>query len=267
MVVVTCPIRDCGFKTDDLPDGIVVSLLNLHALEHSRPTNTASRGPKLNRPTIDVGVDEETWNAFFRRWETFRVGSDISDAAAPTQLFQCASEGLGDLLLKSDPSLHTKDLEHVVTAMRSLAVIPVARGVIRAELFQMRQSHEEPIRTFSARVRGKAETCGFTTSTKCPHGSPMQADYTEEVIRDVLLAGICDLDIRRDALSMTGILEKSVNDVVSIIEGREMARNATPVPSSVAALSNYKRDKLKDPPTPVPCPDCDCGTNSSGVQC
>ena len=256
MVVVTCPIRDCGFKTDDLPDGIVVSLLNLHALEHSRPTNTASRGPKLNRPTIDVGVDEETWNAFFRRWETFRVGSDISDAAAPTQLFQCASEGLGDLLLKSDPSLHTKDLEHVVTAMRSLAVIPVARGVIRAELFQMRQSHEEPIRTFSARVRGKAETCGFTTSTKCPHGSPMQADYTEEVIRDVLLAGICDLDIRRDALSMTGILEKSVNDVVSIIEGREMARNATPVPSSVAALSNYKRNKLKDPPTPVPCPDC-----------
>ena len=257
MVVVTCPIQGCEYKTDDLPAEIVVPLLNIHALEHSRPTNTASRGPKLNRPLIDMGVDEETWNAFIRRWETFRVGSDISDAAAPTQFFQCASEGLGDLLLKSDPSFHTKGLDHVITTMRSLAVIPVARGVIRTELLQMHQSHEEPVRTFAARVRGKAETCGFITSIECPHGSPMHADYTEEVIRDVLLAGICDLDIRRDALSMTGILEKSVNDVVSIIEGREMARNATPVPSSVAALSTYKRDKQKEKPsTHVPCPDC-----------
>ena len=55
---------------------------------------------------------------------------------------------------------------------------------------------------------------------------------------------------------MTGVLGKSVNDVVSIIEGREMARNATPEPSSVVALSTYKRDKQKDPSTPVPCPDC-----------
>ena len=70
----------------------------------------------------------------------------------------------------------------------------------------------------------------------------MQVDFTEEIIPDVLLAGICDLAIRRDALSMTDVLGKSVNDVVSIIEGREMARNATPVPSSVAALPTYKRD-------------------------
>ena len=135
--------------------------------------------------------------------------------------------------------------------MRSLAVIPVARGVIRADLSQMRQSHDEPIRTFAARVRGKAETCGFTISTKCSHGHPVQADYTEEVIRDVLLAGICDLDIRRDALSMPGILDKAVNDVVSIIESREMARNATPAPQSVAAFSSYKRGKQqKDSPRP-----------------
>ena len=148
MVIVTCPAPGCTYKTEDLPAEVVVPLLNIHALEHSRPTNTASRGPKLNRPMIDVGVDEETWNAFMRRWETFRVGSDISDTAAPTQFFQCASEGLGDLLLKSNPSFHTKGLDHVITAMRSLAVIPVSRGAIRAELLQMRQSHEEPIRTF-----------------------------------------------------------------------------------------------------------------------
>ena len=100
--------------------------------------------------------------------------------------------------------------------MKSLAVIPVARGVNRAELFQMSQSNDEPIRTFAARVRGKAETCGFTTKCKCGH----DAEYTEEVIRDVLLAGIADVDIRRDALSMPGILDKTTNDVIAIIETR-----------------------------------------------
>ena len=131
--------------------------------------------------------------------------------------------------------------------MRSLAVIPVARGVSRAELIKMSQSDDEPIRTFAARVRGKAETCGFITAAKCKCGEQVKADYTEEVIRDVILAGISDFDIRRDALSMPGIQEKSTNDVVSIIEGREMARNATPL-TSVAAMSSYKQARQLRPP-------------------
>ena len=84
------------------------------------------------------------------------------------------------------------------SAMSSLALILVACGIIRADLSQMPQSHDEPIRTFAARVRDKAETCGFIISTKCSHCHAVQTDYTKEMIRDMLLAGICDLDIRRD---------------------------------------------------------------------
>ena len=261
MVVVECPAPNCTYATPDLPAEAIAPLLNLHALTHSSPQIHASRGPRLNRPTIDVGVDEETWNAFVRRWETFKLGSDISDAAAPTQLFQCTSDALGDLLLKSDPKLTTRPMKDVLKAMRSLAVIPIARGVTRAELLKMNQSNDEPIRTFSARVRGKAETCGFITSVVCSCGKSIQADYTEEVIKDVILAGICDLDIRRDALSMPEIQEKATNDVVSIIESREMARNATPFQaSSVSAMSSYKQGKQPRPPLTaqktVPCPEC-----------
>ena len=39
------------------------------------------------------------------------------------------------------------------------------------------------------------------------------ADYTNEMIRDVLLAGISDIDIRRDALGTDNILQKPINDV------------------------------------------------------
>ena len=247
MVVVKCSYHGCTYQTDDLPSELLVPLLQIHALEHSQPQIPASQGPKLNRPTVDVGIDEETWNAFVRRWDTFKLGSNISDQAAPTQLFQCTSDALGDLLLKSDPSLTTRSTAEVLKSMRSLAVIPVARGVSRAELTKMSQSDEEPIRTFAARVRGKAETCAFITAAKCKCGEQVEADYTEEVIRDVILAGIADLDIRRDALSMPGIQDKSTNEVISIIESREMARNATPL-SSIAAVSSYKQARLPRPP-------------------
>ena len=260
MVIVHCPVPGCSFETADLSDTVVASLLNCHASVHNRPQNTASRGPKLNRPTIDMGVNQETWMAFVRRWDTFRIGSQISDETAPTQLFQCASEALGDLLLKSDPRILMKTVTAVMAAMQSLAVIPVARGVIRAELVRLAQSNDEPIRTFAARVRGKAETCEFTTPAACKCGKTVLADYTEDAIRDVLLAGICDIDIRREALSMSGIHDKTINEVISIIESKEMARNATPM-SSVSTLSAYKRGKTPQPHTQdmsktVPCPDC-----------
>ena len=84
-------------------------------------------------------------------------------------------------------------MKDVLKAMRPLALIPVTRWVTRAELFEMNQSNDEPIR-----VRGKAETCGFTPSAKCSCGELIQADYTEEVIKYIILAGICNLDIRND---------------------------------------------------------------------
>ena len=248
MVIVNCSFRGCTYATPDLTPEVIGPLLTIHALEHSSPqTHASSRGPKLHRPTIDVGVDEEVWNAFVRRWETFKLGSDISDQAAPVQLFQCASDALGDLLLKTNPRLMTLSTPEVLSIMRSIAVIPVARGVNRAELFKMNQSGDEAIRTFAARVRGKAETCAFTTSVKCDCGKDVKADYTEEVIKDIILAGISDLDIRRDALSMPEILDKTTNDIVGIVESREMARNATPL-TAVSAMSSYKQSRQRRPP-------------------
>ena len=74
----------------------------------------------------------------------------------------------------------------------------------------------------------------------------MKADYTEEVIKDIILAGISDLDIRRDALSMPEILDKTTNDIVGIVENREMARNATPL-TTLSAMSSYKQSRQNRP--------------------
>ena len=206
MVVVECSVPGCEFVTSDVSEQLVIAILENHALAHtSQQAPTAPslvRGPKLVRPTINIGVSIEEWNIFLRRWEVFRSGSGIDEASAPSQLFQCAGAELGDSLLKTNPYITSHTLPALLTAMRSLAVIPVATCVLRTELVQLHQERDEAFRAFAARVRGKAETCAFDATCECGKS----VNYTDHVIRDVLLNGLSDPDIRREVLGTKDIL-------------------------------------------------------------
>ena len=195
------------------------------------------------------------------------VGIRQGEATASMQLFQCASEPLGDLLLKAVPNIQSKPIDETKSTMRQFAV---GIGVRRTELMQLRQAPDKLFRTFTARVKSKAETCMFTTTATCTCNETVQDDYTKETVRDVLLAGIADLDIRWEALSTRDIVNKSVNDVIAFVEGREMVRNATPTTSMSALLAFKKRQthendtpkKLSQPDTNKQVPYPDCGKKS-----
>ena len=168
MVVIKCPISGCDYKTPDESSDVVCCLLGLHKVEHEQSSGSSSHtlvqnAPQLNRPRVDRGINQETWLAFIRRWEAFKIGSNIGSENAGIQLFQCAQDKLGDLMLANDPRLLTKTENYVAKLMESVAVIKVAIGVKRAELMGMCQGHDDPFRTFVTRVRSKAETCNFTT--------------------------------------------------------------------------------------------------------
>ena len=280
MVKVACPLPECNFETEDLDPAVVVVVLQIHASLHQPGNGSSARGPKLDRPRIDTGADQEAWNTFLRRWENFRVGSNIPDSVAPVQLLQCAGDELSEMLLKTDPGITSRPLQDVLEEMKSLAVIPVAKGIVRAELMQLHQANDESFRAFAAKVRGKAETCGYSLKVTCPCkcNKEFLVDYTVEAIRDVLLAGIGCSDIKQEVLSTDGIHEKTINEIVAFVETREMARNAmsrrTVVAvsnsnmsdnSAAASLSTFKRQKTAySKPTlqssrndqTVPCPEC-----------
>ena len=291
MTVLSCPIPGCGFQTADVDVIGAAAILNVHSHVHASPALSASsaplKGPKLERPKLRMNATTEDWNAFVRRWDTFCAGSCITAAAAPGQLLECTSEQLGNIVLRADPSFTSHSLDDALKVLKSLAVVPVALGVLRSQLAALRQNPDEPFRTFAASVQGKAETCEFRTRysgicANCKSSYSGDVYYTDEVIRDVLLNGIDDLDIRREALSTDGIQSKSVTDVIAFVESRETARNANP-PSSVAAVSSYRRSSASAPtsaPTKTrygsmksappsaadrgrtaPCPDCKKGFN------
>lgn len=257
MTILDCPIPGCGFQTADVDVIGAAAILNVHSHTHTNvnpaPAIQRSTAPKLVRPKIQHNSTCEDWNAFIRRWDTFRIGTAITDQAAPSQLLECADEKLGNIVLRAHPNFTTKTLVDALATLKSIAVIPVALGVLRSELAAMRQDPDESFRTYAARVQGKAETCEFKTAyhTNCSNcNNAINGDvyYTDDVIRDVLLNGISDMDIRREALSTENIQTKPVTDVIAFVETRETARNANPAPS-ISALSEYRKSR-RDPKRP-----------------
>ena len=175
MVVVKCLIHGCKYQTLDLSGDVVSSLINFHKLEHQQDSGLSNNGVipnalQLIRPRVDRGISQETWLAFIRRWEAFKISSNISNQNASIQLFHCAQDKLGDLMSASDPRLMAKSESYFAKLMESIAVIKIAIGVRRAELMNLHQDHDEPFRMFANRVRSKAETCNFTTVSECDCG-------------------------------------------------------------------------------------------------
>ena len=218
MVVITRTIPTCNFKTDEVSKALAIALLANHSLAHqcTLPNTTGPssslipHGPKLERPKVNIGISIEEWNVFTCHWEAFCTGSGIKDESAPSQLFQCAENELGDSLLKANPHAPSNAQPDLPAAIHSPAVIPVATGVLHTELQQLCQERHEPFCAFTERVPGKAESCAFTTKYECGKN----VDYTDHVIRDVILNGISDPDICREVLGTKNVLQTSVNDVI-----------------------------------------------------
>ena len=110
---------------------------------------TAQHAPKLDRPKLQMNATTEDWNAFTRRWETFRIGSSIPNAVASGQLLECTGEQLGNIVLRAKPNFTSLPLTDALKVLKKLAVV-------RSELLAMRQDPDEPFRTFAAIVQGKS---------------------------------------------------------------------------------------------------------------
>ena len=130
----------------------------------------------------------------------------------------------------------SKPVQELLLAMQRLASIPVAISVLRSELLAMHQMRGEQFRAFAARVRGKAGTCSFSTDCSCG----LNVDYTDHMIRDTLLNGIVEEDIRRDLLGTADILTSPINAVIALVESKEIARSAVPS-TDIACVSTFKR--------------------------
>jgi len=194
-------------------------------------------------------VSDEDWETFLAQWNHFKRCTDIPPDRIPDHLYMCCDKSLAKLVIREDPDIITKGEEELKKAIKRLAVIKIATSVRRTSLLSIKQKPGEPIREFFANVKASAKTCKF--EIQCPHqccNNHPRIDYTSNVVKDILIAGIADVDIRKEILSIQDLDEKTDKDLVDIIEAKEIAMKAwnnTPV-LGTAGISQYRRETKLD---------------------
>ena len=233
MPSLQCPLTNCDEQVENADRELADALLNAHIATHTMDTRRSQgSGPdkseKLTRPKITQGILMESWNSFLARWKLYKTGTGLSEAECGLQLIYCCDEDLLKQTLRADPNLVTKPEAEQLEAIRKLAVIPIAMGMRRSETLNMVQESGEPSRAFLAKVQGKAATCQFRT--KCAEdccrekGNPV--DFTNTIVKYVLVNGLVDAEIRREVLGWELLDESTLTDAIAFIEQKEMARDA-----------------------------------------
>lgn len=250
MPAVTCPLAGCGYSTDDTEPVLAAAQLNLHAISHTHATLPAGaavkqRPPKIDRPIIRKETSEEDWNTFIKKWDLFKRGTDIPNTQLTTHLWQCCDPELETELFKDVPDISTATETLLLASIKQLAVISIAASVRRADFLSLRQDHGQPIRSFAAKVKGKAQTCAFNKN--CTRaGCTQVVDYTDEMVKYVIISGIADEDIKKEVLGAPDLDAKSLNDTITIIENKEMAARAIAMPDRHHQTNAINSDISKD---------------------
>ena len=134
----------------------------------------------------------------------------------------CCDPDVKSSVEKSNPGITSQSETAVFVAIKRHAVISVAASVLETELLSMKQDHGDTILSFSARVLGKARNCKL--KVQCSHGDSV--DYSEEMVKHVVLAGMYDDEIKRKILSTSDIDNKSLNETIAIIDTEKMASHS-----------------------------------------
>ena len=262
MVTLQCEVPNCTISktADDLPTAL--QLLQLHDKQAHGAAAAVSvadkqKAPKIDRPTINQGCTEEDWAAFSRRWDLFKSGTALHPSQVTPQLIACCETEFESALFRDDPQVASKSADIVLASIKRLAVIGVALSAPRAATLKTCQEPGEPIRNYVARLRGKAHVCNFTTKGSCGNDACI-ADFTDDMVKMIMINGLADEDVKKDILSTIDIDDKTLADTVSLIDSKEITARAMMATPTVA-ISSYKKSKKPpqgDQTIKIKCTDC-----------
>ncbi|MEL6805700.1 MAG: hypothetical protein AAFO91_18165, partial [Bacteroidota bacterium] len=243
-----CPFPNCDYDTGSASDDLATVMLRIHADgAHSAPQHKPAKVESVRRPTVVSGGTSEEWSYFLTRWEDYKSATRITGIEKVIQLLECCNEDLRkDLTRAAGGSLTDKPEDEVLQRIMSLAVRQENIMVARVELHDMRQDQDEAIRSFAARVKGQANVCQFIL--ECPSCSA-SVNFTNEILKDVIVKGILDCDIQLDLLSDHN-QNMTLEQIIRYVETKESGkRSASKIFHDVQAASTsrsaYQRSKFR----------------------
>ena len=245
MVHMACPVPGCAYVTEDTEAVLVAALLTVHATQHANnaavPGAAAGGGgPKiqLDRPRITAGSTSEEWEHFQRDWTTYKQMCRITDAHAKKVLFECCDENLKHLMYGQYSAVQQEAAseQNLLDAMKRLAVVYESSLTHRLRLSESVQTPGQNIHGYLATLQSLARPCKLTTKCTCN----LEVDYTESVIKDMLIKGMADDADRQRLLAEPKSEDLSLQEVVTFLHRLETShRPIQSSNSSTTAASSF----------------------------
>ena len=129
----------------------MAALLTTHNSVHSASHALSAKVEKVKGPIISAAGSSEEWAYFLSRWSDYVDATKVTGRDKVVQLLECCDEQLHkDLTQSAGGSLTGKTEDKVLKAIKKLAVREENTMVARVTLHNMRQDHDEPVRSFGA---------------------------------------------------------------------------------------------------------------------
>ena len=278
MAPIPCPAPGCTTTfQEDLADELLGQLIALHAQTAHPPAATPATTPntkaeKVRRPTITSSGTQEEWLYFLQRWQMYKEATKLEGRDVLYQLLESCDDQLRKDIIRTHGTLTNGTEQQALESIRTLAVRPENVMVSRVELQNLQQDRDETVRSYCARLRGQASVCQFTKMKKCTCNADVTIDYSNEMVRDSLVRGLEDEDIRVEILGSC-VQNMSLEETLTLIEAKESGKRSasrlhTNSPTvTTNATSSYKQrppnyqsnQKNKPPQNPA--------TNSTQPHC
>ena len=249
-----CPRDGCVYSTPDVPDAVAAVILQDH-LHTVHPAVQAcvkkAKPPSMSLPKVARDIMDDQWASFVNEWESFKNTTDLPGDSVNRYLLSCCEEDLRTSVLRAEPRVVSKTEEEVLAAIKKLAVMSIAVCTLQADVIQMRQDHTEPVRHFAARIKGKAINGKFRKNVTCSREGCEQStavDFTDDIVKMVLLAGLSDDDVKREVLANERLENMSLEQTISTVEIREQALRSLNNPPAKAAGAETPRAGNKSDP-------------------
>ena len=215
---------------------------------HAPNPHNYAKPEKLDRPTVAKGCTSEDWTYFTSLWASYKAATKLPTTDINVQLLACCDTDLRKDLHRTDKELEQKDEDAILLTIASLAVRRENVMVSRLALHGMTQDREEGVRNFAARLRGQANECKFVV--RCPCANPRDVDFTDQMIRDVLIRGLNDHDIQHEILGHED-QDMTLQAALKLIEAKEAGRRsqASLTLEGAHAMSQHKKANNYQPAT------------------
>ena len=227
---LSCSVLHCQYTTtNQVPDetdlASKIQLLQIHASSVHEGGGGQDRAQgvkaKMDAPKLQLGADQQTWDQFITRWEIFKTTMGVDDASSSMWLFNCLEKDLGDEVIKANPGTKPQSMTEVdlTACIKRLAVKMESKRLHRMKMNRLTQDPGVNVYNYLAALRGQSRQCQY--EVKCGSCNA-QADYSEEIILDLLINGLYDQDIVA-ALLGDEKTDRTLLETVEFIARKEQA--------------------------------------------